>query len=218
MSAATAGTPPYTLAALRSEQEILVIHYRSPKLQLTTKAERATDEDALEILPFWISVWVDDVRSDDPEAESAERIEAAWKDPVARVKEALITKLQTKLGLENLRSRQSPVGRSEQKTARLKDRFGDTTVLDLMTQAIALAPVVETSQRYRLGLTIRARLIKPEASRVLWKGRCHYLGSAHTLKSFARHGGKLLDEELDSASRHCTRKLFEQLQEKLGLE
>ena len=197
------------------------------KLEEAASAERAEDdipEDLLmkdettEDIPLWVEILdlliSDDV--EDPDAESTERIEESWEDPIEQVKESFLSSLQADLEFQNIHSIERSQRRKFHRVKRLKERFPETTILDFITKSLSFNPKVFSGSRYRLMYRAQARLIQRQSSRAVWRGKCTYEGAAHRLKTFMSENGALLKEELENAQQKCARKLYSRFVEKIN--
>ncbi len=211
---AVARKPPITAATIKAESEILAIHYKALDLYMATRAERQQD-DTDEDTPWWLDLLMPAAPVADPEAASAEQAEESWEDPIEQVKQEFISSLQADLGLKNIRSIEKPQRRELHGVKRLKREFPKATILDFITTSVTVFPFNPFGSRYRFVYKAEARLIQPEASRVVWSAKCRYMGKARRLETFARDNGALLKTELESAAQECVETLYSAFLDKI---
>ena len=199
---------------IKIEPEVIALHYESPGLDITTRAEKEED-DTLDDAPLWAQILFSGV-TEDPDAKYAELIENLWEDPIEEVKQGFVSSLEADLGLTNIRSIEKSQKRDNHKVNRLQRVFPETAILDFITNSISFVPKTLSSSRYRLGYKAEARLIQPQKSRPIWSENCSYAGTARRLETFLNEDGALLKEDLESAAQVCAEKLYSRFVEEIN--
>ena len=199
---------------IKTEPEVIVLHYEPPGLDITTRAEKEED-DTLDDAPLWAQILFSGF-TEDPDAKYAELIENLWEDPIEKVKQGFVSSLEADLGLTNIRSIEKSQRRDNHKIKRLQKDFPETAILDFITKSISFVPKTLSSSRYRLGYKAEVRLIQPQNSRPIWSEKCSNAGAARRLETFLNEDGALLKKDLENAAQVCAENLYSRFVEEIN--
>jgi len=129
--------------------------------------------------------------------------EFALEDPVARMKQRLVSSLESSLKLTNVTAVSAPLLDDDIET--LKRAFENGVVLDVRTVRWGI-------DNNRARYSARARLVRLADSSVLWEATCHNLvpgkaGPTRTRAALVANQGELLKSELREAADVCADQL-----------
>jgi hypothetical protein len=129
--------------------------------------------------------------------------EYGLEDPVARMKQRLVSSLESSLKLTNVTAVSAPLLDDDIET--LKRAFENGVVLDVRTVRWGI-------DNNRGSYSARARLVRLADSSVLWEATCHDLvagraGATRTRAALVANNGELLKSELREAADACADQL-----------
>ncbi len=151
----------------------------------------------------------------------------AVQDPAARVRDRVLSALQSEVGLPDVRRVELPLGRDDagdpaagrsvtadelSRLSRLRAALGTATLFEFETADWGLGFDFQDPGRYGVYYSVLARLLRLEDSRVLWRApvRCGFArkGTANpTLAEWLANQGVLLRAKLDEAADECAQQL-----------
>jgi len=210
---------------IKTEPEVVAIHYNPLKLIVITRNEQKVDEIA-EDEPLLEKIGTYILLSnviDDPDAENAEQIEGlSLEDPIENIKQGFLSSLEAGLGLKNIRPIEKSQGREFYGVRNWENSYPETPILDFLTTSLAIVPKSPSGDRYLLTYIAKVRLIRPYVSRwrsaKTWSEECLYVGAALRLETFLKEDGALLKDELENAAHKCSERLYSRFVEEISPE
>jgi hypothetical protein len=151
------------------------------------------------------------------------------KDPIVTIKDRLISVVAEDVGIK-VRSIDVPLPMLEDSTqssaygrchddtlGELSQRLQKGLIMDFTSDWSLEADVGLHITRWYLTYSARARLIRLEASHVLWQGVCAYISNdppsnRPTLSALEEHGQALLNVKINDAAHTCVQELTRQFQ------
>jgi hypothetical protein len=155
------------MARLQSEREIRVVTYARPRFLYQAPVHPFGGVGAFNPLTGGFVGGGGDPRS------QVYAIDSPLVDPVNRVRDIFLQGLEGHLGAARL-VQSEPLPDDEMKA--LAKKFGGEVVLDFKTATWGLLSGYAASRPYQVVYFARARLLRPDAGRVLWQGQCQYDG------------------------------------------
>lgn len=193
------------IARLKDQPEIQAVHYPAPTFTITTAGQIAVAS------LFGIIGGAIVGASIEAEGKRLTK-EYALEDPSVRVKDRFIAALGTGLELRNFRSLNEPLASDD--LTELRTKFAGTMLIDFQTTNWAAGYHLPDTSRYRILYAVRARLIRPEESKIVWQGFCSFKGedaaTSPTLDELKANSGALLKEKLKEAADACADQLLAQ--------
>lgn len=180
---------------LKSYPGIRAVHYVAPQLWITTTGKILVQQATF----YTYSV---------PEKDLAKRYDIP--DPAVAVKMALVQSLERDVGFRKLIVVDKPL--SGGTLDDLAAAYGKGVVLTVENINWGGMYFVTNWTRYRLGLGIRARLVRPDDKKVFWEGTCWYDASRDaklepSMDELTANNSALFKKIYADAGQYCGRQL-----------
>ena len=179
-------------AAAKNFPGVRAVHYEAPALDLMTPGGVVLESLSLGSVP----------------AKDRAR-QYGIADPAVGIKERLAQALEREGGFKKIAITPAPLPR-EQAT-----QTGSGITLDVMTVHWGVGYFPADWSRYQLGYGARARLVRLDDGRVLWKGTCNYgsgdkSGLRPTLAELSANNAAVLKQMIAEAQSDCEKRLVDQ--------
>lgn len=187
-------------AELKTYPGIRAVHYIAPMLVVTTTGRVLLDDVTLASVP---------------QKDLSKRY--GIPDPAPTVKMMLVQSLERDAGFRKLAVVDQPLAGGNDDTLKdLTATYSKGVVLDVKNINWGGMYFTTNWMRYQLGLGIRARLVRLDDQKVLWKGTCWYNAARDaklepTMDELTANNAALFRKIYADAGQHCGRQLANEL-------
>ena len=197
---------------LKSQSNIIAVHYKPAPFRLVTEGTTMASR---------IGVLFGAVGGAIGAGATINRIESAGQemvqnyalqDPVLRVEEQILSVLNTKYRLNNIRV--IPETIAEENFESFRKQHGAGIIIDLMTVNWGVGSFPFDSSHYRTPLFVRVRLVDLNDSMVLWQGSCRVMedktDDSPDIDEIKADNGALLKKMLIASADICAKQIIAQ--------